>query len=70
MCENIRKSKNDQIQETVGITLIDDNLMENKLRCFGHVHWRYVDVPVRMIIRLLFVDDLEEGINQNWHGWM
>lgn len=38
MCENIRKSKNDQIQETVGITLIDDNLMENKLRCFGHVH--------------------------------
>ena len=43
------KIQNDHIQEQVGVTPITENLVENRLSCFGHVQRRPIDVPVRRV---------------------
>ncbi|KAL6542551.1 hypothetical protein OROMI_024153 [Orobanche minor] len=42
-------AQNEVIREKVRVASIEDKMMENRLRWFGHVRRRPVDAPVRML---------------------
>ncbi|KAM2010028.1 hypothetical protein ACFX16_004719 [Malus domestica] len=41
------KIKNEDIQDKVGVTAIEDKMRENQLRRLGHVNRRLTNAPVR-----------------------
>jgi hypothetical protein len=46
------RMRNDDIHNRLGGTPIEENLIQHRLRWFGHVHWRSPEVPMhRGIIR-------------------
>ncbi|KAL6495708.1 hypothetical protein OROGR_030271 [Orobanche gracilis] len=49
MCGHTKKDRlrNEVIREKVRVASIEDKMMENRLRWFGHVRRRHVDAPVR-----------------------
>ncbi|KAL6541798.1 hypothetical protein OROGR_011284 [Orobanche gracilis] len=51
MCGHTKKDRlrNEVIREKVRVASIEDKMMENRLRWFGHVRRRPVDAPVRRI---------------------
>ncbi|KAL6581108.1 hypothetical protein OROMI_007031 [Orobanche minor] len=51
MCGHTKKDRlrNEVIREKVRVASIEDKMMENRLRWFGHVRRRPVDAPVRSI---------------------
>ncbi|KAL6507200.1 hypothetical protein OROHE_022099 [Orobanche hederae] len=51
MCDHTKKDrlKNEVIREKVRVASIEDKMMENRLRWFGHVRRRPVDAPVRRL---------------------
>ncbi|KAL6530710.1 hypothetical protein OROGR_014570 [Orobanche gracilis] len=51
MCGHTKKDRlrNEVIREKVRVTSIEDKIMENRLRWFGHVRRRPVDAPVRRL---------------------
>ncbi|KAL6544202.1 hypothetical protein OROGR_010699 [Orobanche gracilis] len=51
MCGHTKKDrlKNEVIRENVRVASIEDKMMENRLRWFGHVRRRPVDAPLRML---------------------
>nr|XP_016501018.1 PREDICTED: uncharacterized protein LOC107819426 [Nicotiana tabacum] len=60
MCGHTRmdKIRNEDIQEKVGVTPIEDKIREARLRWFGHVLRRSPDAPVRRCERLDFAASL------------
>ncbi|KAL6504070.1 hypothetical protein OROGR_025993 [Orobanche gracilis] len=53
MCGHTKKDRlrNEVIREKVRVASIEDKMMENRLRWFGHVRRRPVDAPVRRLER-------------------
>ncbi|KAL6504018.1 hypothetical protein OROGR_025941 [Orobanche gracilis] len=51
MCGHTKKDRlrNEVIREKVRVASIEDKMMENRLRWFGHVRRRPVDAPVRRL---------------------
>ncbi|KAK9681855.1 hypothetical protein RND81_04G017800 [Saponaria officinalis] len=51
MCGHTRKDRlrNEIIREKVKVAPIEDKMMENRLRWFGHVRRRPTDAPVRRL---------------------
>ncbi|KAL6516422.1 hypothetical protein OROGR_019727 [Orobanche gracilis] len=51
MCGHTKKDRlrNEVIREKVRVASIEDKMMENRLRWFGHVRRRHVDAPVRRL---------------------
>ncbi|KAL6532678.1 hypothetical protein OROHE_014100 [Orobanche hederae] len=51
MCGHTKKDRlrNEVIREKVRVVSIEDKMMENRLRWFGHVRRRLVDAPVRRL---------------------
>ena len=49
MCSKIRNDRirNASIHDMVGIAPIEDELRDNRLRCFGHICPRPIDAVVR-----------------------
>ena len=54
MCGKIRmdKIKNEDICSLVGVAPIEDKMRENRLRWFGHIGRRLMDVPVRRVEKI------------------
>jgi len=55
MCGKTRKDRirNEIIREKVGATKIEDKMRENRLRWYGHIQRRHLDVPVRKSDRIV-----------------
>ena len=51
MCGNTWKDKarNEDIRTKIDVSLIEENMRENRLRWFGHVRCRPTDTPVRRV---------------------
>lgn len=54
MCGKIRRDmiRNENIREKVGVTLIVEKMVENRLRWFRHVERRQVDSVVRKVYEM------------------
>nr|XP_009774571.1 PREDICTED: uncharacterized protein LOC104224587 [Nicotiana sylvestris] len=54
ICEHTRldKIRNDVIQDKVGVTHVEEKMLEARLRWFGHVKRRSIEAPVRRCKRL------------------
>jgi hypothetical protein len=49
ICDNTRRDRvrNDDIRERLGVTPVDEKLMQYRLRWFEHIQRRPVEAPVR-----------------------
>ena len=54
MCGNTQRDKvrNEDIRTKIGVTSIQEKMRENRLRWFGHVRHRPIDVPVHRVERI------------------
>lgn len=57
ICGNTRRDrvKSENIRDKVGVTPVEDNVREARLKLFGHVKSRCTDAPVRRCERLNMV---------------
>ncbi|XP_070004357.1 uncharacterized protein [Nicotiana sylvestris] len=70
MCEHSKmdKIRNEVIREKVGVAPVEDKMREARLRWFGHIQRRSIDVPVRRYERLAVVDT-RRGIGRPKKYW-
>jgi hypothetical protein len=49
ICGHIRRDRvrNDDIHERLGVAPVEENLMQHRLRWFGHIQRRPVEAPIR-----------------------
>ena len=49
ICGHTRRDRvrNDDIRERLGVAPIEEKLVQHRLRWFGHVQWRHLEVPAR-----------------------
>ena len=45
--------QNDYIRERVGVALISEKMVENRLRWYGHVQRRELDEPVKRVDQIV-----------------
>ena len=70
MCGKIRmdKVRNEDIRSLVGVAPIEDKMRKNRLRWFGHIRHRPMDVPVRRMEKIDIEQDkkLRERSKMTW----
>jgi hypothetical protein len=49
ICGHIRRDRvrNDDICKRLGVTSVEEKLVQHRLSQFGHIQWRRVEAPIR-----------------------
>ena len=70
MCDKTRmdKVRNEDTRSLVGVAPIEEKMRENRLRLFGHIRRRPMDVPVRRMEKIDIEQDkkLRERSKMTW----